>query len=173
MRMRKLLTAVLAFTLLALPGSTATQQGGQRPTSEAGRKLEAMLYVLQVPFQRSGENGYVAVISVGQNESERFFIQLGAVGGDPNNERLQIIQMYFLLGQIPQGAAFPPQLIKKINQWNSSLPMGRVIAADNTITYSNSAWLSKTDADTLGLDATFGHYASRDLRREVELYLKH
>lgn len=170
--MRKLLASVLCCTVLASISSSTAQPQPQQQFQQAGRKLEAMLNGAELPFNKSEEGSYVAVISVSQNESERFHIQLNYLGSDPNSERYQIIQMYFLLGQIPKGSSFPPALIKQINEWNSNLTMGRVVAVGTVILYTSSSWLSKTDADSLALDAAVGHYASEGLRKEVAPYLR-
>jgi hypothetical protein len=156
------------FTSLVLSPALYGADQPQKPSS----KLEAMLNAAEMPFNKTGEGRYIAVISVDQNESERFHIQLNYLGNDPNDEHYQIVQMYFLLGQIPKGSTFPTALIKQINEWNSNLTMGRVVAAGTVIMYASSSWLAKTDADTLALDAALGHYASENLRKEVAPYLK-
>src|SRR6266481_3330344 len=169
--MRKLMATLLTCTVLTalLP---AWAQKGPQQSQQAGKKLEMMLNTAEMPFTKSEEGSYIAVVSVSQTESEKFHIELNHLGEDPNNERYQVVQMYFLLGQVPKGASFPPALIKQINQWNSNLTMGRVIAYENVILYTSTSWLAKTDADVLGLDAALGHYASQDLRKEIAPYLK-
>ena len=170
--MKKLMATVLAVAVLISLSPARAQNEGQHQSQQPSKKLEAMLNAAEIPFNKSEEGSYVAVITVGENESERFHIQLNYLGNDPNNERYQVIQMYFLLGQIPKGASFPPALVKQINVWNSNLTMGRVVAFSQVVLYTSSSWLAKTDADTLGLDAALGHFASQDLRKEIAPYLK-
>jgi hypothetical protein len=170
--MRKMIAVALVYAVLGSVLQAVAQGQKQPQPQQAGKKLEAMFNAAEIPFTKPEEGRYIAVISVDQNESERFHVGLSSLGNDPNNERYQIIQMYFLLGQVSKGASFPPALIKQINEWNSNLTMGRVIAVGNVIMYTSSSWLSKTDADTLVLDATLGHYASQDLRKEIAPYLK-
>jgi hypothetical protein len=171
--MRKLiLVGLVCIVLGAASVAMAQQQGQAQQTPQAGKKLEALFNAAEMPFTKSEEGNYIAVISVDQNESERFHVGLNSLGNDPNDEKYQIIRMYFLIGQIPKGASFSPALIKQINQWNANLTMGRVIAVGSVIMYTSSSWLARTDADTLALDAALGHYASQDLRKEVAPYLK-
>jgi|SRR5579864_703879 len=170
--MTKMMATVLAWLVLSSLLSPSAQTQSQHQSQAASQKLEAMLNTAEIPFNKTEDGSYVAVVSVSQNESERFHIQLNYLGDDPNNTRYQVIQMYFLLGQIPKGTSFPPALIKQINQWNADLTMGRVVAVGNVIMYTSSAWLAKTDAETLTLDAALGHFASQDLRKEIAPYLK-
>lgn len=171
--MREALAVLLVFTVVELISSSAAQTKNQSQQPQAaGKKLEALLNTAEIPFSKSEEGSYVAVISIDQNESERFHLSLSSLGNDPNDERYQIIQMYFLLGQIPKGSTFPPALIKQINTWNANLTIGKVVAVGNVIIYTSTSWLATTDADTLSLDATLGHYSSQDLRKEIAPYLK-
>jgi hypothetical protein len=171
--MRKAIIGGLVCAVLgAVSIAMAQQQGQPQQPPQAGKKLEALFNAAEMPFTKSEEGKYIAVISVDQNESERFHVGLNYLGNDPNDEKYQIIRMYFLIGQIPKGASFAPALIKQINQWNANLTMGRVIAVGNVVMYTSSSWLARTDADTLALDAALGHYASQDLRKEVAPYLK-
>lgn len=173
--MRRALALTLVYALLVSASAVKAETRNQQPAAQsqsAGTKLEAILNAAQMPFNKMEDGSYVAVISVDQNESERFHISLNHLGNDPNDAQLQIVQMYFLLGQIPKGSSFPPALIKQINQWNSELTMGKVFAVGNVIVYATSSWLLKTDAESLSVDATLGHYSSQDLRREVAPYLK-
>ncbi|MFL6388743.1 MAG: hypothetical protein ACJ71U_14765 [Terriglobales bacterium] len=170
--MRKVIIIALVCALLG-PVSIAAQKDGQpQQPPQAGKKLEALFNTAEMPFTKSEEGTYIAVISVDQNESERFHVGLSYLGNEPNDERYQIIRMYFLLAQVPKGASFAPALIKQINEWNVNLTMGRVIAVGNVIMYTSSSWLARTNADTLALDAALGHYASQDLRKEIAPYLK-
>jgi hypothetical protein len=170
--MRKLIAVLTTLFVLTSLVSAQTQKETPSQFQQSSKKLDAMLNAAEIPFNKSEEGSYVAVISMSQSESERFHIQLNYLGNDPNNEKYQVIQIYFLLGQIPKGTSFPPALIKQINQWNSNLTMGRVIAFDTVVMYTSSSWLAKTDADTLAMDAVLGHYASQDLRKEIAPYLK-
>ncbi len=170
--MKKMMATALAWLFLSSMLSSSAQTQSQHQSQAASQKLEAMLNTAEIPFNKTEDGSYIAVVSVSQNESERFHIQLNYLGDDPNNQRYQVIQMYFLLGQIPKGAAFPPALIKQINQWNADLTMGRVVAVGNVIMYTSSAWLAKSDAESLTLDAALGHFASQDLRKEIAPYLK-
>lgn len=174
--MKKTIGLVLAWTLLALALHAAAQNQTepQRPQQnpQAAAKLEAILNKAQIPFNKTEGGTYISVISVDQNESERFHIELGYLGNDPNDARYQIVQMYFLLAQIGKGASFPPALLKQMNQWNADLTMGKVIVSGNVMLYTSSAWLARTDAESLALDATLGHYSSQDLRKEIAPYLK-
>jgi hypothetical protein len=165
----------LLYAMLVSASAVTAQTGKQPPAAQgqsAGAKLEAILNAAQMPFNKMEDGSYVAVISVDQNESERFHISLDPLGNDPNDTRFQIVQMYFLLGQIAKGSSFPPPLIKQINQWNSELTMGKVFAVGNVIVYATSSWLVKTDAESLAVDATLGHYSSQNLRKEIAPYLK-
>jgi hypothetical protein len=47
-----------------------------------------------------------------------------------------------------------------------------VVIDDNVVLYTSTEWMSRVDANTLVLDATIGHYASKDLRKEVAAYIK-
>lgn len=173
--MRRTIALTLVYALLVSASAVVAQTRNQQPTAQnqsAGTKLEAILNTAQIPFNRTEDGSYVAVISVDQNESDRFHISLSHLGNDPNDARFQIVQLYFLLGQIPKGSSFPPALIKQINQWNSELTMGKVFAVGNVIVYATSSWLIRTDAESLAVDATLGHYSSQDLRKEVAPYLK-
>jgi hypothetical protein len=170
--MRKMISLALICAVLgSIPVVEGQNQATQQPP-QAGKKLEALFNTAEMPFTKSEEGSYIAVITVEQNESERFNVGLSSLGNDPNDERYQIVRMYFFLGQIPKGTSFSPALIKQINQWNVNLTMGRVIAVGNAVVYTSSSWLARTDANTLALDAALGHYASADLRKELAPYLK-
>lgn len=170
--MRKMISLALICAVLgSIPVAEGQNQTPQQPP-QAGKKLEALFNAAEMPFTKSEEGSYIAVITVEQNESERFNVGLSSLGNDPNDERYQIVRMYFFLGQIPKGTSFTPALIKQINQWNVNLTMGRVLAVGNTVLYTSSSWLARTDANTLALDAALGHYASVDLRKELTPYLK-
>jgi hypothetical protein len=170
--MRKTISLALICAVLgSIPVAEGQNQATQQPP-QAGKKLEALFNTAEMPFTKSEEGSYIAVITVEQNESERFNVGLSSLGNDPNDERYQIVRMYFFLGQIPKGTSFTPALIKQINQWNVNLTMGRVIAVGNAVVYTSSSWLARTDANMLALDAALGHYASVDLRKELVPYLK-
>jgi hypothetical protein len=170
--MKKVAAVLLMYAVLVslMPGAALAQQ--QPGKQSAAQKLEALLNAADIPFNKPEEGNYYAVISVSQNESEKFHIHLSYLGDDANNEQYQLIQMYFLLGQIPKGASFPPALIKQINVWNANLTVGRVIAVGTVVLYVSNSWLAHTDADSLVQDAALGHYVSEDLRKEIAPYLK-
>ena len=124
-----------------------------------------------MPFTKHEEGAYTAVITV-EDESERFEVYLTALGKDPNDEKLQVVQMYFVLGRVAKGSQIPPALVKQIGVWNADLTLGKVIAIEGSILYTTSSWFSHTDAESLSLDAVMGHITSKDLRKEVTPYLK-
>src|SRR6267154_1513861 len=166
--MRSMATFALALAFLAsIATSAAQKQKTPAPKPSAGAKLEALLNAAEIPFNKTEEGQYAAVFSAGQNESEKFHIYLEHLGDDPNQERLQFYRMYFLLGQMPNGASFPSALIKQINEWNTNLTMGKVIAVEGYIMYVYSGWLFQADANSLTQDAAVGHYASADLRKSI------
>ncbi|MBZ5521326.1 MAG: hypothetical protein LAP21_03615 [Acidobacteriia bacterium] len=169
--MRKMAAVVLVLVILGSIAPAAAQKTAP-PKQSAGARLEALLNSADIPFNKPEEGRYNAVISVSQDESERFNIALSHLGDDPNQEKLQFYQMYFLLGQMPKGASFPNALIKQINEWNTNLTMGKVVAVEGYIMYISSAWFSQTSADSLTQDAVMGHYVSQDLRKSVAPYLK-
>jgi hypothetical protein len=169
--MRKLAVIVLGFAFMGAVAPASAQKAAA-PKQSAGARLEALLNAAEIPFNKPEEGRYVAVISLARNESEKFHIYLNYVGDNPNEERLQFYQMYFLLGQIPKGESFPPALIKQINEWNTNLTLGRVIATGGVVMYTTTGWLSRADAESLAQDAVIGHYASEDLRKSVAPYLK-
>ncbi len=168
--MRKLAIIALVCAILwpVLPAAAQQQPSSQ----SSGKKLEALFTTAEIPFTKAEEGRYIAVITVEEGESDRFQVFLTALGNDPNNEKLQVIQLYFLLGQLPKGAQVPAALIKQVAEWNANLTLGKVVILGNAILYTSSSWLSRTDADTLAVDAVVGHYASKDLRKNVEPYLK-
>jgi hypothetical protein len=170
--MTKWMSTLLMCMMLTSVLPAQQQKDDKHAYDQAGKKLEALLNAAQIPYNRLDDSNYVGVITVEQNESERFHLQLNYLGDDPNNAQYQIVQIYFVLGQIPKGAQWPPALIKQINKWNADLITGRIIALDNVIVYTSNEWLSRLDADTLGLDAALGHYTANDLRKEVAPYLK-
>jgi hypothetical protein len=114
----------------------------------------------------------VAVITVEEGESDRFHVYLSTIGNDPNDEKLQVVQLYFLLGTLPKDAPVPIALTKQIAEWNANLTVGKVVVIGSAILYTSSSWLSRTDADGLAQDAVLGHYLSKSLRKEVAPYLK-
>lgn len=178
--MKKSMKLALTGTILVLVLSATAQQQNQqqnqpqqRPQNQqATAKLEAILNKAQIPFTKTPDGTYVAVISVDQNESERFHIDLVYLGNDPNDARYQLVQMYFLLAQLEKGASFPPALLKQVNQWNANLTVGKILVYGNVMVYNSTSWLERTDAEYLALDATLGHYSSQDLRKEIAPYLK-
>jgi hypothetical protein len=166
-KMRKVAVVALGCVLL---GSTLL--AAQKQPQASGKKIEALFKTAQIPFTSSEEGRYVAVITVEEGESDRFHVYLASIGNDPNDEKLQIVQLYFLLGQLPKATQTPIALTKQIAEWNANLSVGKVVVISNAILYSSSSWLSRTDADALAQDAVLGHYLSKDLRKEIAPYLK-
>jgi hypothetical protein len=167
--MRNLAVVVFLFIASVFPAPAQKNKTEEKPS---GAKLEAILKAVELPFTKSEEDAYVAVITVEENESERFHLFLSYLGDDPKDERYQLVQMYFLLGQLPKGITVPAALAKQITVWNGNLTIGKVVIDDNVVLYTSTEWMSRVDADTLVLDATIGHYASKDLRKEVAAYVK-
>lgn len=169
-----LIVAVLGATLPPLHAQQP--QGAQKQSqtqSSSAKKLEAIFTAAEIPFSKP-ENGsyYVAVITVEDNVSERFYCSLNSLSDDPNDEKGQVLTMDFILGYLPKGATPSNALIKQIAQWNSRLTFGKVIIINEAVVYSNSFWLSRVTADTLAWDAATFHYVSQDLHKEVAPYLK-
>jgi hypothetical protein len=165
--MRKVAVVALGFALL---GSTLL--AAQKQSQASGKKIEALFKTAEIPFTSSEEGVYVAVITVEEGESDRFHVYLSAIGNDPNDERLQVVQLYFLLSQLPKDTPVPIALTKQIAEWNANLTVGKVVVIGSAILYTSSSWLSRTDADALARDAVLGHYLSKDLRKEIAPYLK-
>ena len=139
---------------------------------EPGKRLEALFTAAEIPFTKPEDGRYVAVVTVEEGESDRFHVYLSALGNDPKDEKLQVLQMYFLLGQLPKDTPVPTALTKQIAEWNANLTFGKVIVVGTSILYTTSSWLSRTDADTLALDAALAHYVSKDLRKAITPYIK-
>jgi hypothetical protein len=165
--MRKVALVALCCALL---GSSLLAAQKQSPAS--GKKIEALFKAAEIPFTSSEEGSYVAVITVEEGESDRFHVYLSTIGNDPNDEKLQVVQLYFLLGALPKDAPVPIALTKQIAEWNANLTVGKVVVIGSAILYTSSSWLSRTDADGLAQDAVLGHYLSKSLRKEVAPYLK-
>lgn len=165
--MSKILVVALGCAVM---GSTFL--AAQAQSSSSSKKIEALFKTAEIPYTSSEEGSYVAVITVEEGESDRFHVYLSTLGNDPNNEKLQIVQLYFLLGALPKGAPVPAALTKQIAEWNANLTMGKIVVISNAVLYTSSEWLSRTDADTLAQDAVLAHYVSKDLRKEVAPYLK-
>jgi len=165
--MRKVSLAALSCALLA-----STLLAAQQQPQVSGKKIEALFKAAEIPFTSSEEGSYVAVITVEEGESDRFHVYLTSIGNDPNDEKLQIVQLYFLLGLLPKDTQTPIALTKQIAEWNGNLSIGKVVVIGSAILYTSSSWLSRTDADALAQDAVLGHYVSKDLRKEVAPYLK-
>ena len=175
MRRVAAMALIVAVLVSAVPSGAQDQSQGTQKQSQAqpsGKKLEALFTAAEMPFTRTEDGRYIAVITVENNESERFYVSLDALGDDVNNEKLQYISMDFLLGQFPKGATPSTAFIKQMAQWNANLTFGKVIVVGNAVVYTTTTWLAHTDAETLGLDAALGHYVSQDLRKEVTPYLK-
>ena len=174
MRYVAAMALIMALLGSTLPADAQQAQDAQKQAQAqpSGKKLEALFTAAEMPFTKTEDGRYIAVITVENNESERFYVYLSALGDNVNNEKLQIVTMDFLLGQLPKGSSPSNALIKQIAQWNANLTLGKVVIYGNTVVYTNSTWLARTDAETLALDATLGHYMSQDLRKEVAPYLK-
>jgi hypothetical protein len=165
---RILSLGLLAVCVFGLPFSVLAQQGG----STASLKMEAIFKSAELPFVKIADDHYKAVVSIDENESDRFQVFLQTIGNDPKDESLQVMQMVFFLGAVPKGSTPPTALIRKINEWNGSLSRGSVFILDTAIIYQSSTWLAKSDATTLINDALVGHFTSQKLRKEIEPYLK-
>src|ERR1700739_2368462 len=100
--MRKVAVVALCCALL---GSSLLAAQKQSPAS--GKKIETLFKAAEIPFTSSEEGSYVAVITVEEGESDRFHVYLSSLGNDPNNEKLQIVQLYFLLGALPKASPVP------------------------------------------------------------------
>jgi hypothetical protein len=165
--MRKLPVVLLGCALL---GSTFL--GAQKQPQASSKKIETLFKTAEIPFTSSEEGSYVAVITVEEGESDRFHVYVSTIGNNPNDEKLQVVQLYFLLGQLPKDTPAHIALTKQINEWNANLTVGKVVVIGSAILYTSSSWLSRTDADGLAQDAVLGHYLSKDLRKEIAPYLK-
>src|SRR5277367_4611312 len=120
--MRKVAVVALGFALL---GSTLL--AAQKQPQASGKKIEALFKTAQIPFTSSEEGSYVAVITVEEGESDRFHVYLSTIGNDPNDEKLQVVQLYFLLGLLPKDTQTPIALTKQIAEWNANLTVGKVV----------------------------------------------
>jgi hypothetical protein len=167
--MHKLATV---FLILAVLGPVMPGLAQPQPKQTAGQRREKLLNEAELPFTKREENSYVTVITVDENESERFEVFLTSLSDDPNNERLQVIQMYFVVGRLTKGAAPPPALVKEMGKWHAILTLGKIVIIGEAILYTSSSWLAHTDAQLLATDAVMGHLTSKDLRKEVAPYLK-
>ena len=165
--MRKVAVVALGCALLGSALLAAQEQ-----PQASGKKIEALFKTAEIPFTSSEEGSYVAVITVEEGESDRFRVYLSAIGNDPNDEKFQVVQLYFLLGLLPKDTPVPIALTKQIAEWNANLTVGKVVVISSAILYTSSSWLSHTDADALAQDAVLGHYLSKDLRKEIAPYLK-
>jgi hypothetical protein len=158
---------LMALLILGFPSFSKAQT-----STAAGAKLEAIFTGAEMPFVKLKDDHYKAVVSIDQNESDRFQVFLETIGNNPNDEQLQVMQIVFFLGAIQEGRSAPTALIKQINEWNGTLARGSVFISGSAIVYQSSAWLSKSDPTTLMNDALVGHFTSQQLRKEIEPYLK-
>jgi hypothetical protein len=168
MMKRALVLGLMALCTFGPLNGVRAQQGG----SPAGAKLETIFKGAEMPFVKLGDDHYKAVLSIDDNESDRFQVFLQTIGNNPNDDALQVMQMVFFLGALPQGTTTPTALIKQINEWNGTLSRGSVFVLDSAVVYQSSAWLSKSDPATLVNDALVGHFTSQKLRKEIEPYIK-
>lgn len=165
---RTLVLGLIALCAFGLPGCVRAQQGG----SSADAKLEAIFKGAEMPFVKLGNDHFKAVVTIDDNESDRFQVFLQTIGSNPNDDALQVMQMVFFLGALPKGTTTPTALIKQINEWNGTLSRGSVFVLDSAVVYQSSGWLSKSDPSTLVNDALVGHFTSQKLRKEIEPYIK-
>jgi hypothetical protein len=145
---------------------------GQQPNPKSEARLESLFKASEMPFVKIADSHYAAVVTTDDGVSDRFHVFLSTIGNDPNDEDMQVVQIVFYLGEIPQGSSAPIALIKQINEWNSSLSRGSVFIVGQSVAYQSSGWLFKSDPKSLELDALVGHYSAVSLRKEVEPYLK-
>jgi hypothetical protein len=110
--MYKLSTVFLILAVLG-PVMPALAQNNPQPKQTAGQRLEKLLNEAELPFTKREENSYVTVITMEENESERFEVFLTSLGDDPNNERLQVIQMYFVVGRLAKALCSLPRWSRK------------------------------------------------------------
>ena len=169
--MKKLAVAVLILGVLGAVKPASAQKAAP-PAETAMQKLEKLLKDAEMPFTKREDNSYVAVITMDDNDSERFEIFMTNLGEDQNDPKWQTLQMYFLLGRLPKDATVPAALKKEIDKWNGNLTMGKVVVVDNVILYTTSSWLVFTGAELLVRDAVMGHMTAKGLRKEVGPYLK-
>jgi hypothetical protein len=165
---RILVIGLAALFSFGFQSPVRAQQGG----SSAGTKLEAIFKTAEIPYVKLADDRYKAVVSIDENESDRFQVFLQTIGNNPNDDDLQVMQMIFYLGELPKGTTPPTALIKQINEWNGSLTRGSVFVLDSVIMYQSSAWISKSDSTTLINDALVGHFTSQKLRKEIAPYIK-
>jgi hypothetical protein len=158
---------LMALSIFGLCNFSRAQTG-----TTAGARLEAIFKGAEMPFVKIKDDHYKAVVSIDENESDRFQVFLEAIGNNPNDEQLQVMQIVFFLGAIPEGRSAPTALIKQINEWNATLARGSVFISGSAVVYQSSAWLAKSDPTTLVNDALVGHFTSQRLRKEIEPYLK-
>jgi hypothetical protein len=164
---KTIVLGLLATLFLGFPSFARGQA-----SATAGAKLEAIFKGAEMPFVKLKDDQYKAVVSIDENESDRFQVFLQAIGNNPNDEQLQVMQIVFFLGAIPEGRSAPTALIKQINEWNGTLARGSVFISGSAIVYQSSAWLAKSDSTTLVNDALVGHYTSQQLRKQIEPYIK-
>ena len=149
--MRLIAAMALMMAVLGSPLSSGAQgsQDAQKQSQAqpSTKKLEALFTAAEIPFTKS-ETGryYVAVITVEDNVSERFYCSLSSLSDDPNDEKGQVLTMDFILGYLPKGTTASTALIKQIAQWNSHLTFGKVIVIGEAVVYSNSSWFSRVTA---------------------------
>ncbi len=165
---KKTAVGVLVAVLLGMILPAAAQNKGAK---SAEKKLESLLQAAEIPFTKAGDTRYVAVVTVDQ-DSERFQLTIQPLGDDTANEELYLVQMYFALGALPEGEQLSAALARQMVTWNSNLTVCKVIRIDNVFFLTATAWLMKTDSDTLALDAVLAHMTAKNLRKELAPYLK-
>src|SRR5947199_5645730 len=102
--MRRAAAMALMVAMLGSAVPSGGQAGNQKQSQgqPVDKKLEALLTAAEMPFTRMEEGRYIAVITVEDDESEKFYVSIGSLGDDPNDEKGQVITTDFLLGRLPQ-----------------------------------------------------------------------
>lgn len=179
--MRKIaVLGLLAFATFAPPRqsfaqkapSTARKAPGSTTPKSGSAKLEAIFKSAEVPYVKVEDDHYKADVTIDEGETDQVQIFLQTLGDDPHNKSYEVMQIYFYLGEVPEGSKPSPALLKQLNEWNQKLVRGTVFIDDNVITYGSSLWTSTLDEDAFIKDTVLGHYASKALRKEIEPYLK-
>lgn len=176
MKKALILTIFLAALGLATPAIVAhaddkAAANAAQPPSDEAKKVEGLLTATELPFTKTKDGNYTAVITV-EDESERFVIIPDRLGDDPNKADFQFIKLYFHLGDLPEGVKLSTPLAKQLAEWNSNLAIGKVVVEEGTVWYTSTLWLSTTDANALGREAVIGQIIAKDLRKQVAPYLK-
>lgn len=179
--MKKILTLALVVCMAFMPCLRSSAQkpapsAADKPSvadkPSAADKLESIFKGAEIPYVKLAADHFKVAVTLENNESAQFQVFLQTLGDDPNDPDLQLMQVVFLLGELPKGTTPPAALFKKINDWNNRLSRGSVVMDEGVIIYQSSAWIAKTDAQSLLNDASLGHYSSQTIRKELAPYLK-